>query len=126
MSQHILDHGTLECPDLLRTGFGISTQRSDGTVVLGLQGDLDVATAAELWRALAEALEGAPSSLVLDLSELFFVDSSGIGAFVGAGRRAREVGCSFVLRSPVRPVQKALRLTGVDQLMTIEHAPPPS
>lgn len=124
MSQHIVDHGTLGCPDLLRTGFRVRTQRSDGTVVLRLQGDLDVATAAELRRALAQALEGAPSSLVLDLAELSFVDSTGIGALVGASRRAREVGSSFVLRSPVRAVEKALRLTGVDQLLTIEPAPP--
>lgn len=124
MSQHILDHGTLGCPDLLRTGFRVRTQSGDGTVVLRLQGDLDVATAAELRRALAQALDGSPSSLVLDLSELSFVDSTGIGALVGGSRRAREVGCSFVVRSPVRAVKKALRLTGVDQLLTVEHGPP--
>ena len=118
---HILDHeGPTPSSDLLRTGFHVRTERSGGITVLRLVGELDVATAAELRRAVAEALEQMPCVLTLDLSGLSFVDSTGIGVLVGASRRTQEIGSSFVLLSPTRPVQKALHLTGVDQLMRIE------
>lgn len=107
--------------ELMRTGFCVRSESSGGAVVLRLQGELDMATAVELRRAVTEGLDSKPSAMTLDLTEFDFVDSSGIGVLVGANRRAGQVGCAFALRSPRRPVQKALQVTGVDQLMHIEH-----
>ena len=124
MSQNMLDHGgPSPSSDLLRTGFHVRTESGGGVTVLRLVGELDVATAVELRRAVAGALEQLPSILTLDISGLSFVDSTGIGVLVGASRRAHEIGASFILLSPTRPVQKALHLTGVDQLMRIETQP---
>lgn len=120
MSQHLAHPaGANLSPDLLRTGFDVGSDRSDGIVVLRLYGELDMATATELRRALAEAI-GCEPSVVVDLADLSFIDSTGIGVLVGASRLAEDAGCSFVLRSPSRSVRKALRLTGVDQVMRIE------
>ena len=125
MSQHTLDtnsHGP--APELLRTGFQITSEAIGSAVVLSLHGELDMATAVRLRQALGAALEGGPAAITLDLAQLTFVDSTGIGTIVGACHRGREVGCSFSLRHPTRSVMKALRLTGVDQLMPIEIQPP--
>ena len=122
MSQHTLDHnGLVSSPELLRTGFHAEPSSQDGAVVIRLRGELDVATSVELRRVLAQALEGRPRALVFDLADLSFVDSTGIGVLVGACRRAEEVDCSFVLRSPTRSVSKALRLTGIDRLIPIDQ-----
>jgi anti-sigma B factor antagonist len=98
---------------------------ANGTVVVTLQGELDMATAPGLGRALTEALDARPPAMVLDLTDLTFLDSTGIRILVTACRRAETDGCPFVLRSPRRSVLKALRLTGVDRLMVIEPHPGP-
>ena len=124
MSQHELgENGNGAHTDLLRTGFQVLSERVGDAVVLRLQGELDMATAVGLRQAVVAALEARPAAITLDLSELTFVDSTGIGAIVGGCHRAKEVACSFSLHGPTRPVLKALRLTGVDQLMPVETQP---
>lgn len=123
MTEHVLDP-----PDdvagiasaLLRAGFHAEADGDGGSVVVRLQGELDMATAPALSRALDTALDGRPSALRLDLSDLEFVDSTGIRVLITACRRAGGQACSFSLCAPRRPVLKALRLTGVDRLMVIE------
>ena len=129
MAEHVLDPSDdLDDPAavLLQAGFHVETDGGDGTVVVRLRGELDMATAPGLTRALTTALDERPPALVLDLSELNFVDSTGIRVLITACRRAGSEGCSFVVRSPRRPVLKALRLTGVDRLMVIEPGPQPA
>ena len=109
---------------LLRTGFSAAADSTEGTIVLRLQGELDMATAPGLARAMDTALDAKPATLALDLSDLTFLDSTGIRVLITACRRAGGQGCAFVLRSPCRPVLKALRLTGVDRLMAVEPGPP--
>lgn len=108
---------------LLRAGFHAEANALDGSVVVRLQGELDMASAPALSRALDTALDARPNSLALDLRDLTFVDSTGIRVLITACRRAGSQGSSFVLREPRRPVLKALRLTGVDRLMVVEPGP---
>ncbi|MFP5372213.1 MAG: STAS domain-containing protein [Actinomycetes bacterium] len=116
----------LSTSDLLRTGFSADSDTGDGTIVLTLQGELDMATAPGLGQAINQALDTLPTSLRLDLSELSFLDSTGIRVLIAGCRRAAVQGCSFILASPSRSVLKALRLTGVDRLMVIEGGRPDS
>jgi anti-sigma B factor antagonist len=122
MSSNIT-HPTLRAgaADLLRTGFHLETEMSPGHVVVRLHGDLDMATTAELRQTLASILHASPARITIDLAQLDFIDSTGIGALVGGFRRAADQGCELGLRFPGRPVLKALHLTGVDQMMPIEH-----
>ena len=106
--------------DLLRTGFHAVTEGSAEHVVVRLQGDLDMATTAELQRTLASVLAEQPVRLTVDLTGLDFIDSTGVGALIAGLRRAEGQGCTFSLRSPSRSVLKVLRLTGVDQMVHIE------
>ncbi len=108
---------------MLHFGFSTEANASDGAVVVRLHGELDMATAPGLTRALGTALDGRPTALAVDLSDLRFLDSTGIRVLITACRRAGTEGCPFVLRAPRRPVLKALRLTGVDRLMVIEPDP---
>jgi len=104
---------------LLHSGFGTEETAEDGSVVFRLHGELDMATAPLLARSLSTTLDTGPSSVALDLSELTFVDSTGLNAFVTASRRADRIGCSFTLRSPRRAVLRTLRLTGLDGRINI-------
>lgn len=58
-------------------------------------------------------------SVVLDLHELTFLDSSGLGALVGLHERARAEGWSLVLAAPQPPVAMVLRISGLAQRLTI-------
>ena len=122
MSENVLasSEGEIDPISLLRTGFHAATAGMDDTIVLRLQGELDMATAPGLGRTLDTAIGAGPATIALDLRELTFVDSTGIRVLITACRQAEKAGCRFVVRSPSRPVRKALLLTGVDRLMAIE------
>jgi anti-sigma B factor antagonist len=79
-------------------------------------GNLEFATAADFRSALADL--GA-RHLVLDLSGMAFIDSTGVGALLGALRRAREHGGDVVLCSPRPSVSRVLGLVGIGRLVPI-------
>ncbi len=105
---------------LRRTGFHAELEPLGDRVVLRLHGELDMATSPLLDRALTTMFNDSTTSVVIDLSCLTFLDSSGISMLLGAGRQAEAAGLDFLVRSPNRPVLKALRLTGVDRIIAIE------
>ena len=122
MSEHVIEPSAAQdVPSALRRyGFCVDPDRSEETLVLRLYGELDIATAPMLREALSSAMEARPSRLRLDLSDLTFVDSTGIGAIMSGARRAAMLGCAFVLRSPGPTVLRTLHLIGVDQLIAID------
>ena len=107
---------------LRRTGFCVEVDQLDDTVVLRLQGELDTATSRELRAALATAMAGDASAMVLDLAALSFIDSTGIAVLLAACHQAESQGRSFSLRHPGRMVLKVLNLTGVDRLLSVDSA----
>ena len=105
---------------LRRTGFHVAAERVGGTVVLHLHGELDMATTPVLDQALTSVLDDEAGELVVDLSCLNFLDSTGISMLLSAVPRAEEAGKGFRMHSPNRPVRKALHLTGVEDLLSLE------
>jgi anti-sigma B factor antagonist len=85
----------------------------DGSVRLTLRGELDLASAGVL-AARLERLQSAPGRVRLDLSQLAFIDSSGIGAIVAAIRADRDLEIEDQLAPSVRRV---LQVTGVDTFL---------
>src|SRR5437773_2565005 len=75
----------------------VGVEREDGRVRVALSGELDLATVDELRGRLAAVEgDGAPT-VVLDLRELDFLDSTGIGELLAAQRRLRAAGRRLVL-----------------------------
>lgn len=70
----------------------IKKNNQDDVVVLGLKGQLDALTAAELRPVLEDLLTAHVRGIVFDLGELDLIDSSGIGAIVAAFKRTRANG----------------------------------
>ena len=85
-------------------------------------GVLDIGTVA-IFREAIEPLVQPGRELVIDMSEVTFCDSTGLGAIVGLYRLANEAGGSLVLRSPTRRVAAVLAMTGVDQVVRVLDAP---
>jgi anti-sigma B factor antagonist len=86
-----------------------------------LNGELDLATVAQLDEALSERARGV--TVILDLSGLTFMDSSGLRAIPGAHGRLVEANGRLVLIPGCRQVQRIFEITGVDN--HLEFAPAP-
>ncbi|MEU0400546.1 STAS domain-containing protein [Streptomyces sp. NPDC006197] len=89
------------------------TIRDTGTAVLSLGGELDMETAQLLDDHLAEQLRRGRARLVLDLSALGFMDSSGLNVLIRAVHKARALGGDLYLAAPTSPVRRILEITGV-------------
>jgi anti-sigma B factor antagonist len=99
----------------------LATEHVDGaTVVIALKGELDAATTPQLKRTIAEVVSRGHNRLVLDLAQLEFLDSTGIGAFVGAQARVREGNGTLHLRAVPERVRSVLRVVGLDSVLLEE------
>lgn len=92
--------------------FSITVRNLPDLHFVTLHGELDVASADGLANSLVEL---AGSTVVVDLSDLTFMDSSGIGALVRARNRIRAGGLGeLVLTRPGEIVRRALGIVGLD------------
>jgi anti-sigma B factor antagonist len=97
----------------------IKTDVLEQTYVVCVGGELDIYTAPRLLTALQQAMDAENRLIVLDLSEVHFIDSTGLGVLAGAFQKARSGGCDlrFVLDDPY--LLKMFRITGFDNLFAI-------
>jgi anti-anti-sigma factor len=91
----------------------LSSRREAGRVTITVGGDIDLSTADDLGRHLAEQAAGDVGTVEVDLAEVRFVDSVGINALVTARRRADEDGKTFRVVEAHGLVRETLELTGV-------------
>ncbi|GAA3085856.1 STAS domain-containing protein [Streptomyces roseofulvus] len=87
--------------------------RDGRTAVLTVSGELDMETADRLREVLAEQFGQGRRRVVLDLSALDFMDSSGLNVLIQAVIRAREAGGDLYLAGPTPAVRRILEITGV-------------
>ncbi|GAC1587501.1 MAG: anti-sigma factor antagonist BldG [Acidimicrobiales bacterium] len=97
----------------------IDTATVGAEFVITLSGELDLATAPDLWAAIDPALQAGHTKILLDLTDLAFVDSTGLGVFVRAGKELRAAGGGLVLRSPGERVAKLLEITRLEEVFEI-------
>lgn len=97
-----------------------ATKNEDG-VVVAVAGEIDVSNAPELRSALDEALGEGAQSLEVDLSQVPYIDSTGIGVLVGLAHRASEVSARLTVSHPQPGVARVLTLLGMgDELGIVE------
>ncbi|MFH8623246.1 STAS domain-containing protein [Streptomyces vietnamensis] len=87
--------------------------RDGRTAVLTVAGELDMETADRLQELLAEQFGQGRRRLVLDLSALDFMDSSGLNVLIRAVNKARESDGDLYLAAPTPAVRRILEITGV-------------
>lgn len=84
--------------------------------VLGVSGDVDVAVVDDLLTRARDLLSRTTGDLVLDLGEVTFIDSSGLGALVRIRKSAAEKGVSLRLVNVPASVSRIFDLTGLSDL----------
>ncbi len=85
--------------------------------MLALKGELDVSSSAALEEEL-QRVNGA-SVIVLDLTDLEFIDSTGLGVLVKTHQRLREEGDQLAIVEGSGQVKRLLELTGLDRQLTL-------
>ena len=83
-----------------------------------LLGELDMATADRLREALVRLGDGT-ELVTVDLSELTFIDSTGLSVLISALKRVRQQGGDMALRSPSPGTRKVLEITGLTEVFAI-------
>jgi len=95
-----------------------SEHLDDGTVVVNVSGEVDIGTAPDFEDALSRAVEDRlRSALVVDLTGVGFIDSTGLNALVRALERQRLAGSSLVLVSNDSRVAMMLEVTRLDRVL---------
>ncbi len=91
-------------------------------VTLRVAGEVDGYSASQLRDRLRTLIDEPGTDLVvLDLAELDFIDSSGLGVLAGAHRRMRSKGGELRLRSPSSGTRKVLEIAGFLRLIPVEE-----
>ena len=103
--------------------FKVHSESREGAVVVVASGEIDLATSPELRSALTAEEAQAPL-IVLDLREVSFIDSSGLGVIVGQQKRSQEDGHRFsVAVDRSSAVQRILDLSGLIKILDVVADP---
>lgn len=86
-----------------------------------VEGEVDVSSADELRNAVDAALVLDAPEVTVDLSQVPYIDSTGIGVLVGAAHRAADAGKKLVVASPQKNVARVLGLLGVADDLNIRQ-----
>lgn len=97
----------------------LATRAVSDHVVLEIGGEIDVYTAPKVRERLIEMINSGQRYIVVDLSRVDFLDSTGLGVLVGARRRLDVSGGRLRLVCPHERLLKIFRITGLDSIFEI-------
>ena len=92
----------------------VSSEDRNGLVHVALAGELDLSTVAKVQEELRRVEANAPATVVVDLSKLTFLDSTGLRCIVTADERARAEGRRIVIVRGPDAVQRVFTITRLD------------
>ena len=107
---------------MIRNNYGFETRSREGLLCVYLYGEIDHHSAVEMRTGIdGEIFERRPEKLILDLSEVDFMDSSGLGLILGRYATVQKIKGELVVLNPNDRVMKILKLAGAERIIKIEH-----
>ena len=100
--------------------FGALASRSNGQAYVRVHGEIDLYTAPQLWETIDAMIAETPHELVIDLSDVTFLDSTGLSVLVRAHKRLRPINGRVIVRGAADQVYMALEVTKLNSLLTVE------
>jgi anti-sigma B factor antagonist len=100
----------------------IATTPGSDRYVITVSGEVDLASSPDLDAAIIAAIESGSSSLAIDLTDVSFMDSSGLGVIVRGLKRCREADKDLDLVITNERVLKVFGITGLDQVIPIHDS----
>ena len=100
--------------------FSLTTTESEQGTTVMVAGEVDLATAPELHAALV-VLTG---DVIVDLTEVSFLDSSGLSALIAGRKHAAAAGHGFEVRHPAELVERAMKISGLYEFLNASGGGP--
>lgn len=97
----------------------VQTREENGTIHLSLSGELDLSTVDKVEDELRRVEDGGAQTVVLDLSSLSFLDSTGLRTIVTADQRARKAGRRLAIVKGPETVHRVFTITRLDERLEI-------
>lgn len=108
---------------MVESSFQVQVRNADRAAVIVVSGELDLASAPALEDELNRSLADGADLVIVDLRELEFIDSTGLGLLIKANRKAEEAGRRFAIVRGQSQVQRLLGVTGIEQRLTLVDSP---
>jgi anti-sigma B factor antagonist len=99
--------------------FEVVESAPPGVPILDVRGEIDVATSPELQQLLTALIAHGPELVIVDLTHVSFIDSTGLGVLVGAVRDVRADGGDIRLVVTQPQIIRLLELTGLDEVFSV-------
>ncbi len=90
---------------------------AEGIAVLRLSGKLNMVTAPAVRESIASLVGAGSIRVVVDLAEVDFLDSSGLGALISGLKSTRQAGGDLRIAAPGEQVRLVLRLTNMERIL---------
>lgn len=100
-------------------GFALEVTQGEADAVVRLTGELDMATAPALHSELAGLAARGVHTVIVDIAQLDFIDSSGLSVLIAGLKRFREGGGTLTIRSPSGRAKRVFEIAGLSQLFAI-------
>jgi anti-sigma B factor antagonist len=97
----------------------VERSRVDGCELLAVEGELDIATAPRMISALNDAFADLARPLVVDLSSVDFMDSTGLALLINAHRRVTRRGQGFAIVCPGGPISRVFEVTDMVESLRV-------
>ncbi|MBN1994495.1 MAG: STAS domain-containing protein [Anaerolineae bacterium] len=94
-------------------------RNESGIAILDLSGEIDVSTATQLRDTLIDLIENNEGRLLVNMSDVAYIDSSGLSVLVAAHKKAQGANGMLGLSGPQKPVQQVFELTRMNKLFNI-------
>jgi anti-sigma B factor antagonist len=92
---------------------------NETTCILSIEGEVDVFTSPRLKQEIVERAESGTKRLIVDLSKIEYLDSTGLGVLIGGLKRFREVEGNLALLRPGMRILRIFEITGLDKIFDI-------
>ncbi len=95
-------------------------------IVANLEGELDIESSSDFKKKAGMEISNGHSNMIIDLSQVVYVDSSGLGALIALQREARLNGGALVIIGATEQIRRTMKITHLDKLFefydTLEEA----
>jgi anti-sigma B factor antagonist len=108
-----------EEPHQMSEGFEITESEWGGVPIVSVTGEIDVATAPPLRDCLHARVSSGQATVIVDLLDVTFLDSTALGVLVGALKRCRETGGDLFLVINKPRILRVFEITGLTEVFTI-------
>ncbi|MCX7773517.1 MAG: STAS domain-containing protein [Clostridia bacterium] len=103
--------------------FELSVESKDNqNRVIAMKGEIDIYSAPDFKENLYHAIGEGQEDVVLECSDLSYIDSMGLGILVGALKRIKQNEHNIIVKNPKSNIRKLFKITGLDKVFVIEEA----